>query len=103
MTGPKVLRTGTGEAVAVLTDDGAGRVVTSPATLPAGAELVLWQPVAEGLPDAEETVMLGWTPDIALAPEAGWWDGEAWRLCESGGECVVAPTHWATWLEGPKC
>ena len=66
------------------------------------AELLEWHPTAGGQrPDADITVLL-WTRDHAGITdwERGWWDGEDWRLAESGGVCAGTVTHWAQ-PEGP--
>jgi hypothetical protein len=57
-------------------------------------EALQWHP-AEQLPDADITVLLwvvyGTEPDWCR----GWWDGEAWRDCASGGVVAGVVTHWA--------
>ena len=67
------------------------------------AELLQWHSVDTGMPDAELTVLM-WMPDFEDGGEweGGWWDGEHWRLCESGGVCPWRVTHWAA-PEGPAC
>lgn len=63
-------------------------------------ETLTWHPAANP-PDADQTVLL-WAvwPDGETNWESGWWDGEAWRLCESGGLCSGMVTHYAM-PEGP--
>lgn len=67
------------------------------------AELLQWHRVAGGdMPDADTTVLL-WIMDGQVGDrEPGWWDGEHWRLCESGGVAFGVVTHWAE-PEGPAC
>ena len=45
-----------------------------------------WQTPAQAMPDADESVLV-WLECSDHPPmwEAGWFDGEHWRLCESGG------------------
>ena len=66
------------------------------------AELLEWHPTAGGQrPDADITVLL-WITSGGLAEwESGWWNGEAWCLCESGGIVAGTVTHFAT-PEGPN-
>ena len=61
------------------------------------AELLQWHSAAGGnVPDADMTVLLWLRLEDGTADWAGgWWDGEAWRLCESGGVCSATVTHWA--------
>lgn len=58
-------------------------------------ELLHWNS-ASSVPDADTTVLL-WVQyeDGETDWSAGWWDGEAWRLCESGGVCAGRVLHWA--------
>jgi len=67
------------------------------------AELIEWHPASGAKPDADATVLL-WIPGFdTLVPsgwEAGFWDGDAWRLAESGGLVDGTVTHWAQ-PEGP--
>lgn len=66
-------------------------------------ETLTWHPVAEP-PDADITVLL-WLAEEGLDPAdwcAGWWDGEDWRDCASGGVIERTVTHWAQ-PEGPQC
>lgn len=67
------------------------------------AELLQWHRVADGdMPDADTTVLL-WIMDGQVGDwEPGWWDGEHWRLCESGGVVFGVVTQWAE-PEGPAC
>lgn len=76
-------------------------VAGQPATL-AVAELLEWHVVAAGdMPDSDITVLLWWTDHAGITDwERGWWDGEDWRLAESGGVCAGTVTHWAQ-PEGP--
>lgn len=70
------------------------------------AELIEWHPASGSKPDADAIVLLWIVPNPAQgmhAPagwEAGFWDGENWRLAESGGLADGAVTHWAA-PEGP--
>ena len=58
-------------------------------------ELLKWHP-ATALPDADLNVLL-WlvygdgTSDWC----SGWWDGERWLDCASGGAVGGTVTHWA--------
>ena len=64
-------------------------------------ELLKWHTPASDMPDAEITVLL-WVQDGQVAGWAsGWWDGEDWRLAESGGVCAGTVVAWAE-PEGPK-
>ena len=67
------------------------------------AEMIEWHPASGDKPDADATVLL-WIPGFdTLVPsgwEAGFWDGENWRLAESGGLVDGTVTHWAM-PEGP--
>ncbi len=58
-------------------------------------EALSWTPASQ-LPDADLNVLL-WLvwPDGETDWAPGWWDGEAWRLCESGGVCAGRVTHYA--------
>jgi hypothetical protein len=71
------------------------------------AELLEWHCVEKGdMPDCDLTVMMwvqyppdpegGATSDWA----SGWWDGEVWRHCSSGGVVAELVTHWAA-PDGP--
>lgn len=65
-------------------------------------ELIRWH-LASGTerPDAEITVHLKLRPDGGSV-ECGWWDGEQWCLCESGGPAVQSDVRaWAV-VEGPE-
>jgi len=68
------------------------------------AELLKWHNADRSKPDADLTVLL-WIEDrdgFSSGDWAGgWWDGAAWRLCESGGECSAV----VAWAEpaGPAC
>lgn len=66
------------------------------------AAAVTWVPVAaQTMPDADMTVLL-WVRDGRVSDwAAGWWDGEAWRDCASGGVVAGELTHWAE-PEGPE-
>lgn len=45
-----------------------------------------WQTPAQAMPDADESVLVSLEcSDHPPMWEAGWFDGEHWRLCESGG------------------
>lgn len=87
-------------AIALLTPDGAGHVITGPSNMPKLAELLQWLPVAHRLPDDDITVLAYFSNGDV---EAVFRDGEAWRLCYSGDAAGDAPTHWAEWPAGPKC
>lgn len=63
-------------------------------------EQLKWHATACAMPDAELTVLM-WVKYAADSDwTEGWWDGEAWRYCGSGGVVTGAVTHWAT-PEGP--
>lgn len=47
-------------------------------------ETIWWRDAATSKPDAELTVLLE-TTDQHMPIAQGWWDGERWCLCESGG------------------
>ena len=65
-------------------------------------ELVTWRDAIDDKPDAEISVAIWFTaPDGTADWERGWWDGQAWRLCESGGVVDGVVLHWAQ-LEGPQ-
>ncbi len=67
------------------------------------AELLQWhRATPASMPDADITVLLWIVTGNVGEWEAGWWDGEAWRLCESGGVVAGEVTHWAQ-PEGPLC
>ena len=68
------------------------------------AELLEWHPTAGGhRPDADITVLMWIMSGDGLAEwESGWWNGQAWCLCESGGIVAGNVTHWAE-PEGPAC
>jgi len=68
-------------------------------TAPAVAELLEWH-AAEQLPDADMTVLMWVCCGAERDWFAGWWDGEDWRDCASGGVVVGEVTHWAE-PEGP--
>lgn len=65
------------------------------------AELIEWHPASGSKPDADATVLLWMAPDaqdgisIPAGWEAGFWDGDDWRLAESGGLVDGTVTHWA--------
>lgn len=67
-------------------------------------ETITWRPVADGLPDADLTVLL------ALQEEGtceGFLDGEeegfpVWRGVDSTGLGGYTVTHWAEMPQGPK-
>lgn len=73
------------------------RMTSSPA--PAVAELLEWHS-AEQLPDADMTVLMWVVSGTERDWFAGWWDGDVWRDCASGGEVAGVVTHWAE-PEGP--
>ena len=60
------------------------------------AELLEWHEPANGdMPDADLTVLL-WVQDGQVADWCGgWWDGDAWRMAESGGVCAGVVLAWA--------
>ena len=51
-----------------------------------------WHRPAERMPDADLSVLLVLPGEPEL--EMGWWDGESWRSCVSGGE-VVDVLYWS--------
>ena len=62
-----------------------------------------WVDATATKPDADTPVVI-WTKDEygRWGWEAAWWDGEQWRLAESGGLCAEEVTHWAE-PAGPTC
>ncbi len=75
-------------------------VTGSPAPL---CELVRWRLATDAeRPDAEMTVLLCLeSTEAGRSVECGWWNGEEWCLCESGGPAVQADVlAWAV-AEGP--
>jgi hypothetical protein len=64
------------------------------------AELLEWHRAEHELPDADITVLLWIGTGTEADWAAGWWDGEAWRLAESGGVCAGVVYAWAE-PEGP--
>lgn len=70
--------------------------------VPPLCELIRWH-LASGTerPDAEITVLLKLTPDGGTV-ECGWWDGEQWCLCESGGPAVQSDVLAWAYAEGPE-
>lgn len=88
-------------ALAVLTPDGGGRVVSGPSNMPALAELLQWLPVADHRqPDDEMTVLAAWEDGTV---EGCFKLGDAWHYCYNGAECTTPPTWWAEWPAGPRC
>lgn len=70
-------------------------VTGSPAPL---CELVRWRLATDAeRPDADITVHLCLeSAESGRSVECGWWDGEQWCLCESGGAAVQADVRaWA--------
>ncbi len=55
-----------------------------------------WQSVLERMPD-DDTTVLCWTEEGEWF--SGWFDGEGWRDCSTGGD-LQGVTHWAE-PEGP--
>lgn len=55
-----------------------------------------WQTPAQAMPDADESVLV-WLECFDHPPmwEAGWFDGEHWRLSESGGVIDGHVLYWA--------
>lgn len=49
-------------------------------------EALTWLDATAGKPDAEQRVLM-WiaSADDSFDWDTGWWDGEDWHLCESGG------------------
>jgi hypothetical protein len=65
-------------------------------------EALTWRDVAAGeMPDSDITLLL-WLRhmDGSTDWDRGWWDGECWRLAESGGECGGTVLFWSS-PEGP--
>ena len=67
-----------------------------------------WTPVADGLPDAELTVLCAisdeamgstWGPHEPVV--VGWCDGECWLEHVTGGDITGAVTHWCELPERP--
>ena len=73
---------------------------TEAGTAPAVAELLEWHAAAEQLPDADMTVLMWVVSGAERDWFSGWWDGEVWRECASGGVVAGTVTHWAE-PEGP--
>ena len=59
-------------------------------------ETIYWQR-SDCPPDADLTVLLCLeSAECGRSVECGWWDGEQWCLCESGGAAVQADVRaWA--------
>ncbi len=75
----------------------------APATPPrAMAELLEWHDATASKPDAEVRVLIWMDTGEARDWESAWWDGEQWRLCESGGVCAARVLYYAQ-PEGPEC
>lgn len=67
------------------------------------AEVLSWMPDAPAsMPDAEITVLL-WVRDRMGGEDwcAGWWDGQDWRDCSSGGVVDGQVLRWAD-VRGPE-
>ena len=65
-------------------------------------ECITWHDASKpARPDAELTVLLA-TTSPGMPIDMGWWDGERWCLCESGG--FAAPGSVLAWaeVEGPE-
>lgn len=61
-------------------------------------ERLVWSPAKPGsMPDAELTVMLQYRDPIDNQVDLcmGWWDGEIWRECVSGGWLHADVLMWA--------
>lgn len=89
--------------VATLIEMGLDQAMTS-----SQVELLAWHPADTDLPDAEERVLIWIEVDDSVLPvdyetgwDNGWWDGEDWRLCESGGVVDGVVTWWAL-PKGPR-
>ena len=68
-----------------------------------------WNDPAHYMPDADESVLVWITHDPYPAEwDSGWFDGEHWRLCESGGVidgrvlCWTRPVVPNAELSGPQ-
>ena len=61
-------------------------------------ETIEWVPVAERLPDVDETVLIV-IPEFTEPVWTGWLDADGW-LTSEGLPCAV--THWATMPKGPQ-
>lgn len=60
------------------------------------ALLLVWRDVAVSLPDADERVLICTRDDDGQCEwDAGWFDGEDWRYCESGGIVGLPVVRWA--------
>jgi hypothetical protein len=68
---------------------------------PRSIERLQWHDAAASRPDADLTVLLWIKHGTAHDWESGWWDGEAWRLCESGGEVAGQVLYFAE-PQGPR-
>lgn len=85
------------DAVLACIDAALQPVTGSPAPL---CELVRWRLATDAeRPDADTTVLLQMREvafGLGATVECGWWDGEQWCLCESGGAAVQSDVRaWA--------
>jgi hypothetical protein len=67
-------------------------------------EKLTWHDAEKKKPTDASTVLLWMRSPRAFATPAwdiGWWDGDFWMLCESGGKCAHIVTHWAE-PQGPR-
>ena len=58
-------------------------------------ELLTWHRLPGQMPDAELTVLLSVEDDGDSTVAQGYWDGEAFRWCDTGGEVAGAVLGWA--------
>jgi hypothetical protein len=68
-------------------------------------ELIRWHRADSGeRPDADMTVLLqiAESDGDGSTVECGWWDGEQWCLCESGGPAVQSSVRAWAFAEGPE-
>lgn len=77
-----------------------GLQLVDPAT-PACTEALTWRHPDDDMPDADISVLL-WVRDGLSGQDwcSGWWDGEDWRDCASGGAVDGDVLRWAQ-VSGP--
>ncbi|MFM2056068.1 MAG: hypothetical protein RLY71_453 [Pseudomonadota bacterium] len=70
------------------------REVVAPPTLITTA--LAWQPPEHAMPDADERVLIWFAShDSPGEWECAWFDGQDWRVCESGGRVNGIVLYWA--------
>lgn len=69
-------------------------------------EEITWRSPDDQLPDADMTLLLEYEvrdgDSTYTVVESGWYDGEEWRLCESGGQCAWPAITWAELPKGTR-